>query len=149
MTELSPPTRTSLTAAPPAASLRHDERRVYVVPIDEPDAHSDYVDPVGVYATIDAARAARDTRSDTSGIAVGLAIGLSVVAVVGLGITLCYVLFRKDKGLEGPVTVPQPMPMPYPYPIPQLAAPPVSATPIREPTADDVLEFFKKHKLKK
>jgi hypothetical protein len=137
-------------APPPATSLRTHEQSVVVVPLDERDVMPERVSPVELFASLAEAKAARDTRSDGSGIATGLAIGLSVVAVVGLGVMLCYVLFRKrdQEQLSGPV-VPQPVPMPYPYYVPQLAAPPAPTAPSVTSPAEQVLDAIKnKHRAK-
>jgi len=68
------------------------------------------------------------------GIGLGLAIGLSVVAVVGLGVLLCYVLFRRKDGELG--AAPMPVPMPYPFPIPgQLPAPQQTVAPAQQAAA--------------
>lgn len=142
-------------AAPPAASFR-DGRSVYTVPLDDYDERPRVVSPVELFASLADAKAARDRSSEKSsgsGIATGLAIGLSVVAVVGLGITLCYVLFRKkDSQLTGLAQAPQPVPMPYPYPVPQLMPQPapqalqqVPPTSIVNP-AEQILDLFQKKK---
>lgn len=103
--------------------------------------------PVEVFRSLDEARAATaearhreliaELRSSQptgrgSGMGLGLAIGLSIVAVAGLGILLCYVLFRrKDGQLAGPT---MPVPMPYPYPVPQLGVHNQALMPNHDPT---------------
>ncbi len=103
--------------------------------------------PVEVYNSLAEARAAtaearhrelvaelRSSRPTDrgSGMGLGLAIGLSIVAVAGLGILLCYVLFRrKDGQLAGQ---PMPVPMPYPYPVPQFGAHNQALIPNHDPT---------------
>ena len=153
----SPPTTEALVpvrAASPAATSIRDDRSVYVVPLDEPDERPRHVSPVELFASLAEAKAARDDRSDrSSGIGTGLAIGLSVVAVVGLGVMLCYVLFRKkDKELTGPALMPQPqpVPMPYPYPVPQLpgqALPDAAASAKAMSPVKEILDLIKhKHR---
>jgi hypothetical protein len=118
--------------------------------------------PIEVYSSLAEARAATaearhreliaELRSSRptgreGGMGLGLAIGLSIVAVAGLGILLCYVLFRrKDNQLAAPS---MPVPMPYPYPVPQLGAVPsqalqpvADATPAASPAAE-ILRHFK------
>lgn len=129
--------------------LHTDERSVYVVPYDERDEQPGHVSPVELFATLAEAEAARDDHSERNGIATGLAIGLSVVAVVGLGVMLCYVLFRKrdQPQLNGsmPQMFPQPVPMPYPYPVPQLGAPGLPSSSTDDP-ARAILEQVKQRR---
>jgi hypothetical protein len=60
--------------------------------------------PLGAYFSQAEAAAALDRERDRgSGIATGLAIGLATVAVLGLGVVVCYLLFRKkDESLGSP-----------------------------------------------
>lgn len=113
--------------------------------------------PVELYGSFAEARAAAATvrhqellaelqgRSSSSGIGLGLAIGLSVVAVLGLGVLLCYVLFRPKEtgGLAAAPVV---------YQLPSMVAPTVLAPTPAPPTkpiesaAEAILEYFKNTK---
>jgi hypothetical protein len=134
--------------------------------LDYADPEIVSVAPVEVYGSLAEARAATATAearhrellaelhsahsgtTPSGGIGLGLAIGLSVVAVVGFGVLLCYVLFRRRDGELG---VPSPMPMPYPYPVPQLPATysqaltPAPRQDVAESSAaQQILQHFKK-----
>jgi hypothetical protein len=97
----------------------------------------------------------RSSEDKRGGLGLGLAIGLSVVAVLGLGVLLCYVLFRRRDGELGAPTAP--VPVPYPYPVPQLGHHPVpvphdpahAPAPHTHPEIDpaaQILQHFKRAK---
>ena len=66
--------------------------------------------PRGVYLTLAEARSAlaeehQREQGGSGGIATGLAIGLGAVAILGFGVVICYLLFRRRDG-EGQATAP-------------------------------------------
>lgn len=67
--------------------------------------------PRGVYLTLAEARSAlaeehQREQGGSGGIATGLAIGLGAVAILGFGIVICYLLFRKRDGENQPLAAP-------------------------------------------
>jgi hypothetical protein len=112
-----------------------------VLPLEGTERYEERVVPIELFSTFAEAQASRESHG--SSFATGLAIGLSAVAVVGLGIALCYVLFKRQDTAAPPVYVPQPMP--FPYPMLGYGAPPVPQQDTKEPpvAAKDVLDYLK------
>ena len=96
-----------------ALAHRDDGRREPIPVVDLAEVEVYEAAPIGVYQNRDVALAAAQNLRGGGGFSSGLAVGLAAVAVAGLGIVLCYLLFRR-KGDDAAPLAAAPAPAPQP-----------------------------------